>query len=274
MEMAKTLAFFCNAIQMVAASPSIQIGPSIILIALLTYQLSKVKQLNALIGASMTLFVPVLFASIYFFNVYSIFVYHPVYQFNQIWSLSFWTNLLAMFSDRATGLLWHGPIWILGLAATIWMALQKKANVLAISILALIGSLVVFGLVMPDPRAEGSSFNRLLGSVIPLTVLGLAWLIEKVNEEHWLKKLMKLLVGWSVGSALLLTMLPDLTNEAVRLKLAEFLKIDFLYNYLPSFGDHSSMVHLLVAIIITLLIFYFIYKVVEQVTIINKHTEK
>lgn len=240
------------------------IAPSLIMIGFLAFQLFKSKQSKLLGTTAIAMVLPAFFAVLFYTKIYSIFAAHPVYQFNLIWRPEFWLNLLAMVSDRATGILWHGPIWILGLATTIVLIKLNLYRSLAISIILIVSAFMIFGMIMPDPRAEGSSFNRLLAAGLPLTAVGVAFLIERLQPNHWLQKVWPILAGWSMAVAVLLTLIPDLNNEAVRVKLLEHFQLVFVYDWLPDIGFQPSMLQCLVGTIICLLTIYFIYKVVDQ----------
>lgn len=238
--------------------------PSLILLGLLGLFLKKNNRLKELWVAGLSMLLPAGLALLYFNSVYSIFLNHPVYQFNLPWSPGFWTNLIAMVTDRYSGLLWHSPIWLIAIAGTIWMLRKKEMKDIAIGILLIIASLTVFGMVMPDPRAEGSNINRLLAMALPLTGIGLAVIIEKLQDHQWLKKVMMPLVYWSMGIGLVLTMLPDLTNEAVRIKFLSLFKLDYVYNLLPAFGTKMSIVQWVISLVLFAGAGYFVYVVTRK----------
>ncbi len=240
------------------------IVPSLILLGLLAYNLWRAKRLGELVVTAVTMFIPAFFAVKFFTSVYSIFVFHPVYHFNWPWMAGFWTNLIAMVADRGAGVLWYGPVWLLGLAGTIVLTTERGKRLPAVMVLALVSALMIFGLIMPDPRGQGSSFNRLLGSVLPLTAIGLAEIITHVQQDQWLAKLLKAVGGWSVAVAVLFTILPPLAREAVRAKLAAVWHLNVLYNLLPDFGGHLSVIQWLTGLIFFLIAIFGIYLTVER----------
>ncbi len=250
------------------------IAPSLILLGLLAYNLWRVKHLGGLMVTAVTMFIPAFFAYKFFISVYSIFYFHPVYHLNWPWMAGFWTNLMAMVADRGAGVLWSGPVWLVGLAGTIGLALEKDKRLPSLIVLALVAALMIFGLIMPDPRAEGSSFNRVLGSVLPLTAIGLAAIISRAGREQWLSKLLKVTGFWSVAAAMLMTMLPPLARETVRVKLAGVLHLSFLYNLLPDFGGTPTLVQWLTGFLFCLLVVYGIYLTVERMQPVRRDTSR
>lgn len=211
--------------------------PAGVLLGVLAVLLNRAKRSWQLTGVLGVAAIPGFFAAWFYLKIYRFFLSQPVYDFNLPWEPGAWLNLLALFSDRFVGLVWSAPIWVLGVAG-LWWLLGTRHRLLAWAAIITLVHAVLFSMVFPDPRAEGSSFHRVLATVIPLAGLGLAAIIDYLGPEaRWRRKLL-ILGAWGAAVACLQWVWPFLSLESARIKLGESCKLwGWLYSVLPSFQD-------------------------------------
>lgn len=209
--------------------------PAAVILGVLAMLLTRAKRSWHFTGILVVAAIPGFFAAWFYLKVYRFFLSHPVYDFNLPWEPGFWLNLMALVGDRLVGFIWSAPIWILGIAGLGWL-LRTRHRLLAGASLIVLAHALVFALVFPDPRAEGSSFHRIWAVAIPLAGLGLAAVIAHLGTEKRWRRALWMMGVWGAGVAWFQWVWPFLSVESARIKLGESFKLwGWLYSVLPSF---------------------------------------
>ncbi len=236
--------------------------PALFLILFLACQLFVKKRMVQLLIAGLVLLVPLAFTGWYYAVIYKFFLTHMPYKFYWPWELSGWLNLMAVFFDRYAGMVWHAPIWIVGLAGTFWMAKTRGIFLSAIVFFSFITGLIT-AMIFPDAWGEGSSFHRFVAPMTPLLGLGLAAFLEAIGSSAIWRKRLYWISMWGVGIVLLQTVFPFFATEAVRLRLGlHFQPLGWIYGVLPSFKGRVIMLEMLVGAILMIALGYAVFRLV------------
>jgi len=220
------------------------IVPALVLFWLTLHQSRRAGKTDAALFSGVIMAVPALCAIGFYLTFFQIFMRHPVYDFHWPWEPAAWKNLLGVFADRYAGLLWNAPVWLAGLAGSLWLwfAEQGKRRVLAAAILIPVLASLAFAMIFPDVHADGSSLNRYLAPMLPLLGVGLAVFLDSLRDSDRWSKMIVIAGAWGAAVALAQAVFPFLTQEAARMKLAELVKaLGWVYSFLPSLSANAGV---------------------------------